>query len=111
MSNYTLLIAWSIAGCSLAAVLLMYWRYRRMVRRHNKYVMKYIREHDLLAKELEYTRIEKNTMEKLIKTYFSEATQCLRAESGTATNATGSIRSPSPVEYNETKDEQNTRPH
>ena len=73
MSNYILLIAWSIAVCSLAAVLLMYWRYRRMVRYYNKYIMKYIREHDLLAKELEHLRIERDTMEKLFETYFSEA--------------------------------------
>lgn len=59
MSNYTLLIAWSVAGCSLAGVLLMYWRYRRMVRYYNKYIMKYIREHDLLAKELEHALIKK----------------------------------------------------
>ena len=75
MSNYTLLIAWSIAVCSLVAVLLMYWRYRRMVRHYNKYIMKYIREHDLLKKELEYAHIEKSTMEKLFETYFSEATE------------------------------------
>lgn len=38
--------------------------------------MKYIREHDLLAKELEYARIERDTMEKLLKTYFlKEATE------------------------------------
>ena len=76
MSNYILLIAWSIAGCSLAGVLLMYWRYRRMVRYYNKYIMKYIREHDLLTKELEHARIEKDTMEKLFETYFAkEATK------------------------------------
>lgn len=76
MSNYTLLIAWSVAGCSLAGVLLMYWRYRRMVRHYNNYIMKYIREHDLLAKELEHAHIEKKTMEKLLKTYFlKEATE------------------------------------
>lgn len=71
-----LLIAWSIAVCSLAAVLLMYWRYRRMVQYYNNYIMKYIREHDLLTKELEHTRIEKKTMEKLFETYFAkEATK------------------------------------
>lgn len=76
MSNYILLIAWSIAGCSLAGVLLMYWRYRRMVQYYNNYIMKYIREHDLLTKELEHTRIEKVTMEKLLETYFAkEATK------------------------------------
>lgn len=67
-----LLIAWSIAVCSLAGVLLMYWRYRRMVQYYNNYIMKYIREHDLLTKELEHARIEKDTMEKLFETYFSE---------------------------------------
>lgn len=74
MNNYILLIAWSIAGCSLAAVLLIYWRYRRMVRYYNNYIMKYIREHDLLTKQLEYARIEKKTIERLFKTYFIEAT-------------------------------------
>lgn len=72
MSNYTLLIAWSVAGCSLAGVLLMYWRYRRMVRHYNKYIMKSVHEHDLLAKELEHLRIERDTMEKLLKTYITE---------------------------------------
>lgn len=72
MSNYILLIAWSIAVCSLAAVLLKYWRYRHMVQYYNNYIMKYIHEHDLLTKELEHTRIEKVTMEKLLETYFSE---------------------------------------
>lgn len=76
MSNYTLLIAWSVTGCSLAGGLLMSWRYRRMVRHYNNYIMKYIREHDLLAKELEYAHIERDTMEKLLKTYFlKEATE------------------------------------
>ncbi len=75
MSNYILLIAWSIAVCSLAGVLLMYWRYRRMVRYYNNYIMKYIREHDLLTKELEHARIEKKYEEKLFETYFSEATE------------------------------------
>lgn len=111
MNNYILLIAWSVAGGSLAAVLLIYWRYRRMVRHYNNYIMKYIREHDLLAKELEYAHIEKKTMEKLFETYFSEATQSLRTESGTATNATGSISSPSPGKCSEAEGEQNTRPH
>lgn len=75
MNNYILLVAWSIVACSLVAVLLIYLHYRRMVRHYNKYMMKYIREHDLLAKELEYARIEKDTMEKLFETYFSEATE------------------------------------
>lgn len=62
MSNYTLLIAWSVAGCSLAAVLLMYWRYRRMVRHYNNYIMKYIREHDLayLMHELKVRAVREN---------------------------------------------------
>lgn len=50
-------------------------------------------------------------MEKLFETYFSEVTQSLRTESGTATNATDSISSPSPEKYSETEDKQNTRQH
>lgn len=72
MSNYTLLIAWSVAGCSLAAVLLMYWRYRHMVRHYNNYIMKYIREHDLLAKELEYAHIEKKNDGEVAQDLFFE---------------------------------------
>lgn len=67
MSNYTLLIAWSVAGCSLAGVLLMYWRYRRKAQEYEKYIVKYIQEQERLKKELERTRIEKDTIEKILK--------------------------------------------
>ena len=73
MNNYLLLIAWSIAGCSLSGVLLMYLHCRRLKKRCNRYIVKYIRECDRLITELEHTRIEKNTTEKLFKTYFSKA--------------------------------------
>lgn len=72
MNNYILLIAWFVAGCSLAAVLLMYWRYRRMVRHYNKDIAKSVHEHDRLTKELEHARIKRDTMEKLLKTYIPE---------------------------------------
>lgn len=50
-----------------------------MVRHYNKYIMKCVHEYDLLEKELEHTRIEKHTMEKLLETYFAEETCCYRA--------------------------------
>lgn len=75
MSNYILLIAWSVAGCSLAAVLLMYLHCRHMKRNCNMMIVEYLREQDRLTKELERTRIEKDTIEKLLKNYLSEATE------------------------------------
>lgn len=111
MSNYILLIAWSIAGCSLAGVLLMYWRYRRMVQYYNNYIMKYIREHDLLAKELEYAHIERDTMEKLLKTCFAEAANSSGAAKSTATDSARCENSSSPGKCSEAEGEQNTRPH
>lgn len=89
MNENALFIVWSIAACSLVAVLLIYWRYRCKVRYYNKYIMKYIREHDLLAKELEYARIERDTMEKLLKTYFLETCKSLDAENRAAMSDTG----------------------
>lgn len=67
MSNYILLIAWSVAGCSLAAVLLMYLHCRRMKRNCNMKIVEYLREQDRLTKELERTRIEKEVMEDLLQ--------------------------------------------
>ncbi|WP_373155455.1 hypothetical protein [Bacteroides cellulosilyticus] len=75
MSDYALLIASVIVCCLLAAVLLMYLHCRRMKRNCNMMIVEYLREHDRLTKELERTRIEKDTIEKLLKTYLSEATK------------------------------------
>lgn len=73
MDNYLLLIATIIAGCSLIVLLLMYLHYRSIKQYYNKYISKYIHENDRLTRELERTLIEKDTIEKLFKTYFSEA--------------------------------------
>lgn len=43
-----------------------------MVRYYNNYIMKSVHEHDLLTKELEHIRTERDTMEKLLKTYFAK---------------------------------------
>lgn len=75
MDNYLLLIATIIAGCSLIALLLMYLHYRSIKQYYNKYISKYIHENDRLTRELERTLIEKDTIEKLFKTYFSEASK------------------------------------
>lgn len=90
MNDYLLLIALIITGCSLSGVLLIYLHCRRLKKRYNGYLIKYIRECDRLIMELEHTRIEKDTMEKLFKTYFSKAAGSLDAESRTVTTATDS---------------------
>lgn len=46
-----------------------------MKRNCNMMIVEYLRKHDRLTKKLERTRIEKNTIEKLLKTYLSEATE------------------------------------
>lgn len=75
MNDYALLIASVIVCCPLIALLLMYLYYCRMVQYYNKSLTKYIHEYDRLTRELERTCIEKDTIEKLLKTYFPKATE------------------------------------
>ena len=73
MDNYIFLIALGLVFCSLAIVTFVFLHCRKIVEKCNHYMAKGIREQDCLAKQLERTRIEKEMMEKVIKTELSEA--------------------------------------
>jgi len=73
MDNYVFLIALGFVFCSLIIVTFVLLRCRKIQRECNYYVAKSIREQDCLTKQLERTRIEKEMMEKVIKTELSEA--------------------------------------
>jgi|GEM_PF-4815661 len=59
-----------IAGACLiliVAVVLLLHRYRSMEKDKNRIIAGRLREQDRIARELEHTRIEKETYEKLLK--------------------------------------------
>lgn len=65
-----LLLSLGIALCSLIGVFFIYIYSRRIKQKCNSNMMKSIREQDRVTKELERTRIEKETIEKLLKDYW-----------------------------------------
>ena len=80
MSAYIILTALIIALLSLTAMLATCICCRRMEQEKNHNIILRIREQDRTAKELEHTRIEKQTLEKVVETALSQA-------NGTARNA------------------------
>ena len=67
MSAYIILTALIIALLSLTAMLAICICCRRMEREKNRSIVLRIREQDRTAKELEHTRIEKQTLEKVLE--------------------------------------------
>ena len=80
MSAYIILTALIIALLSLTALLAICICCRRMEREKSRSIVLRIREQDRTIKELEHTRIEKQTLEKVLETALSQA-------DGTARNA------------------------
>ena len=72
MNDYIFLIALGFVFCSLAIVTCVFLYCRRIEHKCNYYVAKSIREQDGLTKQLERTRIEKEMIEKVVKTDLSE---------------------------------------
>ena len=68
MNDYIFLITLVLVFCSLAIVTCV----RKIEQKCNYYIAKSIREQDGLAKQLERTRIEKEMIEKVVKTDLSE---------------------------------------
>lgn len=73
MDDYIFLIALGIPFCSLAIVTFVFLHCRKVEQKCKHYIAKGIHEQDCLARQLERTRIEKEMMEKVIKTELSEA--------------------------------------
>ena len=67
MDKYIIFASLIITFLSLVAVGITYVHYRRMERKKDRDIILRIREQDKVMKELEQTRIERNTLEKLLK--------------------------------------------
>ncbi|WP_288237427.1 hypothetical protein [uncultured Alistipes sp.] len=80
MYVYVILLALAVTLLSLTAAFAVCICCRRMEREKNRSIILRIREQDRTAKELEHTRIEKQTLEKVVETALSQAP-------GTARNA------------------------
>ncbi|WP_459190160.1 hypothetical protein ACGE0T_09175 [Parabacteroides sp. APC149_11_2_Y6] len=72
MDDYILIIALGLVFCSLAIVTFVFLHCRKVERKCNRYIAKGIHEQDCLTRQLERTRIEKEMMEKVMKTKLSE---------------------------------------
>lgn len=72
MDNYILIIALGVAFCSLAMVTFVFLHCRKVERQCSRYIAKGIHEQDCLSRQLERTRIEKEMIEKVVKTELSE---------------------------------------
>ena len=67
MDKYIIFASLIITFLSLIAAGISHVHYRRMERKKDRDIILRIREQDRIAKELEQTRIERNTLEKLLK--------------------------------------------
>lgn len=83
MNDYIIFISLGIAFCSLVIVTSVFLHFRKTEKKYNYYMAKSIREQDCLVKELERTRVEKEMMEKVIKTELSEAVKSCITEKKT----------------------------
>lgn len=67
MNAWILILALVVSALSLAVAVIACFSYRRMLRRKDRDIVHAIREQDQLLRELENTRIEKETMKEIIK--------------------------------------------
>lgn len=67
MDAWILILALVVAALSLTVTLIACFSYRKMLREKDRNIVHVIREQDQLLRELEHTRIEKETMEQIIK--------------------------------------------
>ncbi|WP_455585263.1 hypothetical protein [Bacteroides sp.] len=72
MNDYIFLIALGIVFCSLIAVMTIFLHCLKVKQQCNYHIAKNIREKDYVIKKLEQTRIEKEMIEKVLKTELSE---------------------------------------
>lgn len=75
MDDCILLISLSVALGSMVAVFFIYLHYLRMKREYNRTIMKNIHEQDHITQELERTRVEKEEMERVLKTELLKAVE------------------------------------
>lgn len=80
MYTYILLLALSVALLSLTAAFATCICCRRIKREKNCKIVQRIYEQDRTARELEHIRIEKQTLEKVIRTVLAPEDQTARGE-------------------------------
>lgn len=84
IDDYIFFISLSVAFCSLLAVLFIYIYCLQIKRKCNCNIMKSIREQDRVIKELERMRVEKEAIEKTLKTKLTETVEI--SDGGTETD-------------------------
>jgi hypothetical protein len=70
MNEYIIIVIIVVVGMAMllsVAATAICFRYRRMVERKDRSIMRQIRKQDCLAKELEHSRIENATLDRLLK--------------------------------------------
>ena len=77
MDKYLLFTLIGLAGCMLIVVVTLFFYCRRIERRCNRSIAKCLREQDYLTRELEHTRVEKSTLEQLLRMKLSEVMELL----------------------------------
>ncbi|MBC5614553.1 hypothetical protein [Bacteroides hominis] len=67
IDTYIIILALVIACCSLIAVLFICLHTRRVRREYNMNIVKQLREKDYVSAELERMRLERDTLEKVLR--------------------------------------------
>lgn len=95
MDKYLLFTSIGLAGSVLIIVGMLFFYCRRIEHRCNRSIAKCLREQDYLARELERTRVEKSTLEKLLRMKLSEVVELLLTEAKTVKgNAPSGVSAP-----------------
>lgn len=82
MNEWIILMALVVAALSLAAIGLVCCRCRQMEREKNRGLVQAVREQDRIARELEHARIEKETLERVLKTTLAQPGEANEPPSG-----------------------------
>lgn len=85
MDKYLLFTFIGLPGCLLLIVATLFYYCRRIERRCNRSIAKCLREQDYLARELERTRVEKSTLEQLLRMKLAEVVELLLTQAKTVT--------------------------
>ena len=82
MNEWIILMALVVAALSLAAIGLVCCHCRQMEREKNRGLVQAVREQDRIARELEQARIEKETLERVLKTTLAQPSEANEPPSG-----------------------------
>ena len=82
MNEWIILMALVVAALSLAAIGLVCCHCRQMEREKNRGLVQAVREQDRIARELEHARIEKETLERVLKTTLAQPGEANKPPSG-----------------------------